>query len=164
MKHTLSSFIIVLLLLSWNNTYCQQDTAPNKDLNAFYISAGTAVLWHGASATYERTLKDNMFNKNISSFAKLGVGYYLMWDWSPEYGGPWTFSHYGWLVGKDNHHFEISAGLAYAFSGDLKYTGGIGLLPSGTIGYRYKKPQGKFIFRANASFPEGLNLGAGFTF
>jgi hypothetical protein len=163
MKQTLPflMLIIVLHLLNYNKAYCQEGihTERDNDLNAFYISAGTAVLWHGASATYERTLKDNLFNKNISSFAKLGAGYYLIWDWSPSYGGPWTFSHYGCLVGKDTHHFEISAGLTYAFSGDL-----MGLLPSGAIGYRYKKPQGKFIFRANASFPEALNLSAGFAF
>mgnify|MGYP003113096953 CR=1 FL=1 len=163
MKHAFSPFMLLigLFLLSWNSAYCQQDShaEPDNDLNAVYISAGTAVLWHGISATYERTLKDRLFNKNISSFAKLSAGYYLMWDLTPSYGGPWTFSHYGWLVGKDTHHFEISAGITYAFTGDLS-----GLFPSGTIGYRYKKPQGKFIFRANASFPEGLNLGAGFTF
>ncbi len=160
-RHPFTVILILSLHFFCKNTYSQQDDYKEKanDLNAIYFSAGTAVLWHGASLTYERGLNTNLFNKNISTFAKLGSGYYLIWDWSPEYGGPWAFSHYGWLLGKDIHHFEISAGVFYGFSGDL-----MGLFPSGTIGYRYNKPLGKFIFRANASFPEALNISAGFKF
>jgi hypothetical protein len=156
------SFIFVAGLLATCHPSYGQETlieGSNKERNAFYVSAGTFVLWHGASATMERTLQEKIFNKNISSFVKLGAGYYLMWDWEPRYGGPWTFSNYGWLIGKNGHYFEVSAGVTYAFSGDLK-----GLFPSGALGYRYKKPQGNLIFRANASFPEALNLGVGFTF
>ncbi|MBT6236682.1 MAG: hypothetical protein HOI49_11410 [Bacteroidetes bacterium] len=163
MKRDYSSFILLisLLSLSWNSGYSQNNNPSESklDKNAIYISAGTSILWHGASITYERTHKEKLFNKNISSFAKLGTGYYLMWDCEPNYGGRWVFSNYGWLIGKRAHHFEVSTGMTYVFSGDLK-----GLLPSGVIGYRYKKPEGQLIFRANASFPEALNLGVGFTF
>jgi hypothetical protein len=159
MRNTLSILLIALLLINWNTCFGQQDDndESKKELNALYFSLGTAVLWHGASVTYEKALKYNKFKKNVSSFAKLGAGYYTWWDWSPEYGGPWIFSHYGWLVGKDKHYFEASAGLMYIPKGDLNRQ-----YLSGTIGYRYTKR--KFIFRANISFPEALNLGAGFKF
>lgn len=90
---------------------------------------------------------------------KLGTGYFLMWDWSTNYGGPWIFSNYGWLIGKMNHHLEISTGVTYTFAGDLR-----GILPSGAIGYRYVSPKGKYLLRANVAFPEALNLGFGITF
>jgi len=161
MKHLTHIILVVLICVvsSAANGQENQPTETNNAKNALYLSAGTSVLWHGASVTYERTLQENMFNRPISSFAKLGLGYYLMWDWEPNYGGPWTFSHYGLLFGKKSHHFEFSAGVMYAFSGDLE-----GFFPSGTIGYRYHKPEENFIFRANVSFPEALNLGVGFTF
>ena len=82
-----------------------------------------------------------------------------MWDWSPIYGGPWTFSNYGWLIGRVTHYFEFSAGMTYAYSGDLR-----GLLPSGAIGYRYVSSEGKLVLRANVAFPEALNLGLGISF
>ena len=163
MRNTYLAFVILIGIpyLFCNNAYCQSynESIPEQDKNAIYFSAGTSVLWHGASLTYERTLQENLFNKNISSFVKSGVGYYLMWDWSPNYGGPWTFSNYGWLIGRLTHYFEFSAGMTYSHSGDLR-----GLLPSGAIGYRYISSEGKFVLRANVAFPEALNLGFGITF
>ena len=163
MRNTYLAFVILLGIpyLFCNNVYCQSynESIPQQDKNAIYFSTGTSVLWHGASLTYERTLQENLFNKNISSFVKSGVGYYLMWDWSPNYGGPWTFSNYGWLIGRLTHYFEFSAGMTYSYSGDLR-----GLLPSGALGYRYVSSEGKFVLRANVAFPEALNLGFGITF
>lgn len=162
-RNTYLVFVILTGLsgLFWSSAYCQSynESNPQQDKNAIYFSAGTSVLWHGASLIYERTLQENLFKKNVSSFVKLGVGYYLMWDWLPSYGGPWTFSNYGWLVGKLNHYFEFSAGMTYSYSGDLS-----GILPSGAIGYRYVSSEGKFVLRANVAFPEALNLGFGITF
>ena len=68
------------------------------------LDTGTSVLWHGASLTYERTLKENLFNKNISSFVK-SRRLLPMWDWSPNMG-PWTFSNYGWLIGRLTHYLS----------------------------------------------------------
>jgi len=163
MRHPFKSFFILFslpfLYLSTANCQVYNESNPKHDKNAIYFSAGSSVLWHGSSLTYERKLKEKLFNKSISSFIKLGAGYYLMWDWSPKYGGPWTFSNYGWLIGKFAHHFEVSAGMTYSYSGDLR-----GLLPSGAIGYRYVSSEGKFVLRANVAFPEALNVGFGITF
>ena len=74
--------MVPIVYLFCNSAFGQsyKESIPQQDKNAIYFSAGTSVLWHGASLTYERTLEENLFNKNISSFVKLGVGYYLMWD------------------------------------------------------------------------------------
>lgn len=134
-------------------------TENQKFKNSLYFNAGTGVLWHVAAASYERTLKQHLFGKNIASFVKISGGYYLMWDFSPEYGGPFVQGHGGLLFGKKSHLFEVSAGPAYIFTGDFD-----GLAPSFNLGYRYQKKDQRFLFRAGLSFPEALYLGFGFRF
>ena len=61
------------------------------------------------------------------------------------------------LTGKYNNHFELNAG---AFIGNEGYTF---IYPIFNVGYRFQKPEGGFIFRANAGIISlGLSFGYAF--
>ena len=76
---------------------------------------------------------------------------------------------YGWgglgaitmLKGKKNNHFELNAGF---FLGRVKYlVNPLFISPIFNVGYRYQKPDGGFIFRANAGIISlGLSFGYAF--
>ena len=103
-------------------------------------------------------------------YSRLGGGY-----------GVWVDlfnSDYGWgglgaitmLTGKKNNHFELNAG---GFLG-IEKVKGVGsyqgevfyypfVFPIFNLGYRYQKPEGGFIFRANAGIISlGLSFGYAF--
>ena len=58
----------------------------------------------------------------------------------------------GIVLGAKKHHLEIAAGPMFYQShyGD-EYTP-----VSGSLGYRFQKPQGNFQFRLGAAWPEGI--------
>ena len=104
---------------------------------------------------YERQIQSG---KKVSWYGRLGGGYGLFIDdifWpTAGWGGLGAITM---LTGKKNNHFELNAG---AFIGNEGYTF---IFPIFNIGYRFQKPEGGFIFRANAGFPSlGLSIGYAF--
>ena len=64
------------------------------------------------------------------------------------------------LTGKKNNHFELNAGGFLGFEDTYNEAF---IFPIFNVGYRYQKPEGGFIFRANAGIISlGLSFGYAF--
>lgn len=61
------------------------------------------------------------------------------------------------LLGRKNHHFETSLG------GFVGSDNGPFVWPIATLGYKYQKPEGRFIFRSNIG-TLGIGIGLGYAF
>jgi hypothetical protein len=125
-----------------------------RNSNAIYTNIGIGGLYFTATAYYERKITQSSM---ASTFIKAGVGGYALWG----EGGYYVLTQYGILTGSKKNHFELAAGVNYFINGDLK---GQKYPFSGTLGYRFHKPDGNFIFRTGVSWPEAVYVGFGFSF
>lgn len=98
-----------------------------------------------------------MWNKNISSFVKVGFGGEAHW----RVGGVFVLTQNGLLTGAKKHHLEANIGPNYFINGDLQ---GDFIPLSGALGWRIQEPGGNFIFRMGAAWPEAGYVGLGFSF
>ena len=111
---------------------------------------------------YERQI---FSGKTVSWYGRLGGGYGAWVEWGGDFGwgglGAITM-----LTGKKNNHFELNAGgfLGTDGEGFLGIVDGEAFIfPIFNVGYRYQKPEGGFIFRANAGITSlGLSFGYAF--
>lgn len=88
----------------------------------------------------------------------MGGGLMAFWESS----GWFTMATYTSLTGKGSNHLEVGLGAMYA-----EYTEEEAeaiLLPAGNLGYRFQKPDGRFIFRTGVGFPEAIYISFGFSF
>ncbi len=110
--------------------------------------------------------------EKISWYGRIGGGYavnFLVDIFDPDdgWGGLGAITM---LTGKYNNHFEINAGAFIGHHGDgiIINSGGYKvssafISPIFNVGYRYQKPEGGFIFRANAGIISlGLSFGYAF--
>ena len=110
---------------------------------------------------YERQI----FSGNtVSWYGRLGGGYGAWVEWGGDFGwgglGAITM-----LTGKKNNHFELNAGgfLGFDCPCVIGKDGEAFIFPIFNVGYRYQKPEGGFIFRANAGIISlGLSFGYAF--
>ena len=150
-------FIVFLLLIS-NNISAQESNANSTENkmfnNAIYGSVGFGGLYFSATAYYERMFQRNAQQSKISTFVKAGYGGAAYWEGESSY----ILGQFGILTGVRKNHLEVSAGLVKFlddyFSSPL----------SGSIGYRFQKPGGHFIFRTGVGWPEALYFGLGVSF
>ena len=102
-----------------------------------------------------------------SLFAYAGTGVFATW------GSEGNTFHLGAaaLTGKKNSHLELKLGAMLVLENrecdnDTGYGGydctDIYYLPDFTIGYRYQKPRGRFIFRTAIGFPQRFHFSIGF--
>jgi hypothetical protein len=68
-----------------------------------------------------------------------------------------------YLLGKRNSHLELNLGFKYPIS---QLPEGISrvLVPDLFAGYRYERPEGRFIFRMGINYPSIFDIGLGFKF
>jgi hypothetical protein len=130
--------------------------------NAIYGSLGYALIAGSGTIYYERMLKQNRLENNISFFTKIGIGQAVFWDADGKY----ILGQLGVLTGNKNSHFETSLGMVYFYGGSEKnwHQNNPLTLLSGSVGYRYQKPSSRFIFRAGAAWPEMVYLSIGVRF
>jgi len=150
---TKKNIVFFLIFFICTIKYCKaQEASFNK--NAIYGSVGSAGLYFSATAYYERIIKQKMWNKNISSFVRVGYGSEV------HYGGEGTYilTQYGILTGAKTHHLEAAVGPNYFISGNID------IPVSATLGWRIQKPESNFIFRMGIAVPEAIYLGLGFSF
>ncbi len=167
--------IIVFNSLSGQNIAINNESqtpivTENASKNNIYVSFGSTLVYSAFTICYER----NVFNKPNS-------------EWNIR--GGWGFNAALWGVvchhflvdmcyigGKSNHHFEACLGVSMLFDMGyyLYYKNDPNLYepfsyfadwyPSAYVGYRYKKPGGKFLFRVGVGWPEQAGFGVGFCF
>ena len=141
----MKSVISLLLVIgTFSPGTSQQEMEPRK--NSIHLIPGTGVFWVTGTLAYERRLQKR-------TFLRAGAGIVEGND-----SGQHLFVQYGFILGAKNHHFEISVGPALIIS-DLRS------IPfSGAAGYRFQKPDGWFVFKAGAAWPEMYFLSFGVAF
>jgi len=143
----------LLLFLSIHKATAQENTF-NKNL--IHTSIGSGGLYFSATVYYDRIIKQKMWNRNITSFIRVGYGSAVYYGSESSY----LLTQYGILTGVKKHHLEVSVGPAYFTNRNLlgDYS------PTAALGWRYQKPGGNFIFRLGIAVPEAIYLGLGIAF
>ena len=144
--------LIPVILFGQNEPNTKIDLSKKNIYGELHVG-----LFSQGVMNYERQI---FSGKTVSWYGRLGGGY-----------GGWLepFSaEYGWgglgaitmLTGKKNNHFELNAGGFLGFEDTYNEAF---IFPIFNVGYRYQKPEGGFIFRANAGIISlGLSIGYAF--
>jgi len=167
-------FLSILLVGSWS--YAQEsDTIKTTKVKKNVIQGSVGFIFYsaGAQLNYERQLIQFQDQSLSGLWANAGIGY---WGVIAGYGGPYQHVSLGLLGGHENNHFEFTFGVGRlnnaarggddygqspvpsASSKDINYS------PIGTMGYRYQKPGGSFVFRCGVSYPPLPYFGFGLAF
>ncbi len=167
-------------LLLNSQAYAQEQQPANKQpgfkKNSIQATAGAVGLIAGYSLSYERWLLTSKQSALVGLWTKIGAGGWVSWT----SGGPHQSLMLGTMTGKRNSHLELNMGLARMFDRN-SYNAAkdvsdyyadpppaksnyVAIRAAGSLGYRYQKPTGRFIFRVGGGFPETLYLGIGGAF
>lgn len=179
MRHLLLTFALSLHFVAGIYAQAEDITETFPYKNSFYGTVGFGGIYAIANANYERivSVSDEKNFRLIS--IRMAYGRYALWT----DGGPVYLLTLNGIWGKRNNHFEGALGVVVLFDkssydigvsnanypypgydvepGRLDYTM---FLPAASIGYRFQKPDGKFIFRAGIGWPEALYVSFGFAF
>lgn len=138
-----ASFVLILALLLAPGAARAQAPAPTAR-NAFYVELGGNALLY--TLNYDRLLTDRVSGR-------VGVMFLGAADEDSSAGvvGAPIMASYLW--GEGNSRFETGAGLLLLSGGienvegyeDEDFSGTVG---TATLGYRYQRPAGGFVFRA----------------
>ena len=160
-------FLTVTMLLLVNTLLFSQafvDTEAKSISNISYKPDSESYKKHSLylegsfviqSLNFETTLyssKSNLFRLN----GRLGLGYYYF-DFFGVTQSAGGLGGLTFLLGRKNHRFETSLG-GFVGSDHSSYGWFIG-----TLGYRYQKPDGRFMFRLNIG-TLGIGIGLGYAF
>lgn len=180
----LKLLLVIINLLMFMPLYGQghnKDTIPESlKKNVVYGTLGTAVVIGVATINYERMIGESKTKFITSYWLKIGFGEYYIFG-SNIGGGPYFTIGLTGLTGKNNGHFEFNIGLASLLDDeeyDRDYEAFLvgwtisepqksdyrTTIPSVGIGYRFQKPDGKFVFRTGYAFPEFVYLSVGYCF
>ncbi|NJB71753.1 hypothetical protein GGR42_002215 [Saonia flava] len=154
-KSKLLSKIALLGLVFLCGTYlisAQSTTAIDLSKNNVYVDTFLGIFAQ-ASINYERQIYSA---KEVTWYGRLGAGAAAQFFGAANgYGGLGGITM---LTGKKNGHFELNGNVFVGKDSDYTF-----VHPIATVGYRYQKPKGGFIFRANTSFiTVGVSLGYAF--
>ena len=151
--------LIPILLLGQNELNAKIDLSMNNIYAELHIGLFTQVVLN-----YERQI---YLGEKVSWYGRLGLGYGGMIDGiDGGFGGWGGLGAITMLTGKKNNHFELNAGSFFGYNAidwfevdkDEPF-----IFPIFNVGYRYQKPDGGFIFRANAGIISlGLSIGYAF--
>lgn len=178
MKRITFLLLVLLIFTSYCTIANEQDSIKTQPKNIIYVNAGTVIVYSAFSFNAERQL--------FATDKKYYINYYLKasaggWAWWMQLGG----GAYGSLslqgvFGPKTSHLELGLGLGvlydkqgynYAVS-DANYfreplpsRGDFTTwAPAFSVGYRYQKPTGGFIYRVGAGFPDCIYISLGFAF
>jgi len=131
--------------------------------NSIYGSFAFGLVMGSGTIFYERIFGKNSSEDNLMFYAKIGMGMMATWDSDGNY----VLGQIGMLTGNRSHHFESGIGMLHFYKGFLvdDYKGSPMGKISASIGYRYQRPQGHFIFRTGVGWPEApcyVSLGISF--
>lgn len=179
MKKNTNQLLILLAFVCYSTQVSGQDSLITQPKNVIYANAGTLGIWFTASANYERQLfsTDNKFY--VIYYLRASAGAFATWVADGPYG---SLSIQG-VFGAKKSHLEFGLGLAafydksgyenefssanYLYQGyesELSKGDYTNITPAVSLGYRYQKPTGGFVFRTGIGFPDGIYLSFGLAF
>jgi hypothetical protein len=141
-----ASLVLLLALLLVPGAARAQAPAPTAR-NAFYLELGGNTILY--SLNYDR-----LFTDKVSG--RVGVMFFGAADEDSSAGVVATPIMASYLWGEGNSRFETGAGLLLVSGGvenvegfeDEGFSGAVG---TATLGYRYQRPAGGFVFRAGVT-------------
>jgi hypothetical protein len=143
-------FLILLSFIFSTSIFSQESQSGNQRAVPFsrYGSVGWSGAWATASGYLEAMINtpgvtNPFFRVGVAAATGFAIGSHVAFE-------------AGLMFGKGNSHVEITGGYHYGFSKwyDFARIGG-------SVGYRYQKPEGVFIFRTGIGYTEGLYAGIG---
>jgi hypothetical protein len=156
-------FLLFSLALTSTSINAQNELLLTPELvskkNAVYCSIGGVLFYTSGSLFYERIIKEKIKEKNINVFVRGGYGMTAATE--KDGTGRFVLLESGVVTGESKSHFEGALGIN-VFRHDFSET--ISIYPAGSVGYRYQKPDGGFIFRTGIGYPEAVFIGIGFSF
>ena len=161
-----SPLLFMLLLFLNLNGFSQNENVSKIQLkkNVVYATAGIGGI-SVLNCNYERMLNQPKENKFFTSYIlKFGSGI-----WEEFFGDKGINYSTGLttLTGHKNAHLELHLGFTIlseeAFS-PINYFSYKKSSPTVNVGFRYQKPNGKFILRTGISHPDYLYLSFGVAF
>jgi hypothetical protein len=175
--------LMFFLLLGMNFLNARTNFHPPDSLrnnlkpNAIGVSTGFFPIYVAWNLYYERRIfySEQYLFKTFYLRASGGT-----WEALSPYGHHAGLSICG-LTGIGKHHFELRFGATAIietgrYKNEKKYPYNFPnqqpvllknyllLWPSGSMGYRFQKPGGHFIFRTGAGYPEAIYVGLGLAF
>lgn len=183
----LSIFFILLSCNLFGQLDSTNHKKPGLHKNIFYGSFGTIGVYGILEGGIQRMLFKNP-NVNYNTYwLRLATGrYYSLFSYSD--GGPYFLITLGTLISATKSHFECHMGATVIYNKN-KFEDAYGeyeseydqsnmdlstsppkksdfyyFWPAGSIGYRYQKPGGYFVFRTGIGFPEIFYLSLGVAF
>lgn len=177
-----TSILIFLIFVSATSSFVAGQTTDKEQIaksitpksevtrNNIYAFTGTSLVFSAFTLVYER----NIFSKPESQWnirAGWGMNAIIWGNTTHHY-----LLNFCYVSGQKNHHFEACLGAAMLFDRSyyLYYKNDPNLYepftyfadwyPSAYLGYRFKKPDGKFLFRAGIGWPDQFGIGCGFSF
>ena len=179
MKKNTTLLFILLALACYSPQASGQDSLKIQPKNVIYANAGTFLIWFTASANYELQLfsTDNKFYVNY--YMRACAGKFATWGADGPYG---SLSLQG-VFGLKKSHLELGLGWGVLFekssyeigvsNANYPYPGTspepsrgdyTNITPAVSVGYRYQRPAGGFVFRTGIGFPDGIYLSLGSAF
>ncbi len=128
-------------------------STPQLDMNknTFYATLAPGG-YSFILGSYERMINSNPESFITSSW--LGIGGGIVAEWFGDEGLAFKAFYTG-LTGPNNNHLEFNFGLTYMSAVSTTVT------PLATVGYRYQKANGHFLFRIGGGWPENAFLSLG---
>ena len=171
--------LIIIIIISSCTAMFSQDSTKQLVFeypNAIYGTGAIGGLWGTFNLNYERQVRTTKINLFKSVGVRFGSGYWATWGST----GPHVILTPVFLSGTGKHHFESSIGGTLLYD-QSSYEIGVSnaeyfgeqipsrtqymiFAPAGTLGYRFQKPDGKFIFRTGAGFPDIVYISFGASF
>ena len=133
-------------------TIYYKSTPPlDMNKNTFYATLAPGG-YSFILGSYERMIINNPESFITSSW--LGIGGGLVAEFFGS-GGIALKAFYTGLTGANNNHLELNFGITYMSGVSSRVT------PLATVGYRYQKANGHFLFRIGGGWPENVFLSLG---
>ena len=172
-----SAILLITIIIFSSTVWGQSERiSPERvSKNVVQASAGALVVVGAYGINYERLIVQFEDNSLVGLWGKAGVGEWAMYG---DNGGGYQRLMVGLLTGKSKGHLELNFGGARMYNkrGFENYwmyndpqvapikSNYLEWNPVGSLGYRFQKPNGGFLFRTGLGYPEGIFIGLGAAF
>lgn len=159
--------LIALYLLLYSTEGLSQKKYPASEelrKNSTYLTVGIYPegIYSNITANYERLIREFPESFFHAIQARVGAGPWVAWLAE----GINFFSVASLCMGRSGSHIETGIGLLFTY-----HTNSSEWHPivndrhiAGNIGYRFQRPEGRFLLRAGLGWPEGFYVSLGYCF